>query len=51
MDYRQLEAFSAVMTVGSITGAGQMLNRSQPAVTRLIRDLEDELGFQLFERN
>ncbi|MBN6151875.1 LysR family transcriptional regulator [Xanthomonas sp. AmX2] len=51
MDLRQLEAFAAVMSVGSITGAGQMLGRSQPAVTRLIRDLEDELGFLLFERN
>jgi DNA-binding transcriptional LysR family regulator len=51
MDLRQLEAFAAVMSVGSITGAGQMLGRSQPAVTRLIRDLETELGLPLFERN
>lgn len=51
MDLRQLEAFSAVMTVGSITGAGQILGKSQPAITRLIRDFEDELGFTLFERN
>lgn len=51
MDLKQLEAFSAVMTVGSITGAGQVLGKSQPAVTRLIRDLEEALGFLLFERN
>lgn len=51
MDFRQLEAFAAVMTVGSLTGAGQMLGRSQPAITRQIKDLEDSLGFSLFERN
>lgn len=51
MDLRQLEAFAAVMSVGSITGAGQTLGRSQPAVTRLIRDLETELGLTLFDRN
>lgn len=51
MDLRQLEAFAAVMTTGSITGAGQMLGRSQPAVTRSIQDLEQELGLRLFERN
>jgi len=51
MDLRQLEAFAAVMSVGSVTGAGQVLGRSQPAVTRLIRDLEQDLGCLLFERN
>lgn len=51
MDLRQLEAFAAVMTTGSITGAGQMLGRSQPAVTRSIQDLEQELGLRLFERS
>jgi len=51
MDLRQLEAFAAVMTAGSITGAGQMLGRSQPAVTRSIQDLEQELGLKLFERS
>lgn len=51
MELRQLEAFAAVMTVGSITGAGQMLGRSQPAITRQIKDLEESLGIALFERN
>jgi len=51
MDLRQLEAFAAVMSVGSVTGAGQMLGRSQPAVTRLVRELEQALGCLLFERN
>ncbi|WP_110972759.1 LysR family transcriptional regulator [Pseudomonas huaxiensis] len=51
MDLRQLEAFAAVMSAGSVTGAGQMLGRSQPTITRLIQELEQELGFALFERS
>lgn len=51
MDLRQLEAFAAVMSAGSVTGAGQMLGRSQPTITRQIQELEQELGFALFERS
>lgn len=51
IDTRQLEAFAAVMTVGSITGAAKRLGKSQPVVTRLIQDLEQDLGFALLRRN
>jgi len=51
MEIKQLEAFLAVMTAGSITAAGRLLDRSQSQVTRLIQELEAELGFALFERN
>ena len=48
---RQLEAFRAVILTGSMTGAGEMLNITQPAVSRLIRDLEQDLELHLFQRN
>ncbi|MBB5391016.1 MULTISPECIES: LysR family transcriptional regulator [unclassified Herbaspirillum] len=51
MDLNQLEAFAAVMTIGSVTGAGRSLGRSQPAVSKAIGDLEAELGYALFDRN
>ena len=47
---RQLEAFRAVMQMGSITAGADHLRLTQPAVTRLIRDLERETGFALFVR-
>jgi DNA-binding transcriptional LysR family regulator len=50
-DLKQLDAFGAVMSTGSITGAARLLGRSQPVVTRLIQDLETALGFQLLHRN
>ncbi|MFM0224224.1 LysR family transcriptional regulator [Paraburkholderia dipogonis] len=50
MELHQLEAFSAVMSTGSITGAGRLLGRSQPGVTRMIQDLEQEIGYALFDR-
>lgn len=51
MDLKQLEAFAAVMSAGSITGAARLLGRSQPALTRLIQDLEISLGFGLLHRS
>ncbi len=51
MELRQLEAFAAVMSVGSVTGAAKLLNRSQPAVTRLVQELEAEIGYALFTRH
>ena len=50
MNFRQLKAFNAVMQTGSITGAAKQMLVSQPSVTRLIRDLELNLGFALFVR-
>lgn len=38
------------MMMGSVTEAARYLSITQPAVTRLISDLEFHLGFRLFER-
>jgi len=51
MELRQLEAFTAVLSTGSFTGAARLLNRSQPAMTRLVQELESEVGYALFTRN
>jgi len=51
MDLKQIEAFLTVMSTSSMTRAGQLLERSQSAVTRQIQELEEELGFTLFHRN
>jgi DNA-binding transcriptional LysR family regulator len=50
MNFRQLEAFRAVMVTGSGTEAARMLFITQPAVSRLIADLEDQTKLKLFIR-
>ncbi|NTJ45333.1 LysR family transcriptional regulator [Agrobacterium larrymoorei] len=47
---RQIEAFRAVMVMGGMTTAAETLLITQPAVSRLIRDLEHDLKIKLFHR-
>jgi DNA-binding transcriptional LysR family regulator len=50
LNQRQVEAFRAVMLTGGITNAAQFMNVTQPAVSRLIRDLQVAVSLPLFER-
>jgi len=50
MDVRLLEAFRAVVDHRTVTNAAASLGVTQPAVSAQIARLEQELGFQLFER-
>lgn len=48
--FRQIDAFRTVILTGTVTEAAAMLGISQPAVSRLVLDLEEQLGFKLFRR-
>lgn len=50
MDLTQLEMFNAVAETGSITAAAQRVHRVPSNLTTRIRQLEDDLGVELFIR-
>jgi DNA-binding transcriptional LysR family regulator len=50
MNFRQLEAFRHVILTGTTNQAASRMFITQPAVSRLINALEEELGFALFNR-
>jgi DNA-binding transcriptional LysR family regulator len=51
MTYDQIVAFLAVVAEGSFTAASYALHKSQPAISKLVRNLEEELGIELFDRD
>lgn len=51
MNLRQVEAFRAVMIAGTTTQAATLLRTSQPAVSRLIHQLETAMQVRLFRRS
>ena len=50
MNQRQIESFLAVAETGNFTRAAERLYISQPAVSKQVLSLEDELGFSLLIR-
>ena len=50
MELRVLQYFLAVARENSISGAAEFLHLSQPTLSRQLKELEEELGKQLFIR-
>ena len=50
MTQLELQAFMAVVRTGSFSQAAQSLFVTQPALSRRVRTLEEELGYRLLER-
>ena len=50
LQQRQIEAFHAVIELGAVSAAATYMHVTQPAVSHLIRALEESVGFKLFER-
>lgn len=51
MDFFQLETFLAVTQTGSFSRAAKVMHRTQPAISQMIRKLEQEIGEPLFDRS
>jgi LysR family nitrogen assimilation transcriptional regulator len=51
MDIRQIRTFLAIADTGSATRAAELLHIVQPAVSRQLKLLEDDVGAPLFERD
>ncbi len=50
LSQRGLHAFRLTVLTGSVSAAAATMGRSQPAVSRLLKELEDSTGFRLFDR-
>ncbi|WP_298390618.1 LysR substrate-binding domain-containing protein [Ruegeria sp.] len=50
LSFRHLRVFGALMTSSTATEAAESLNVSQPAVSKVLSQLEEDLGIRLFER-
>ncbi len=48
---RAMRIFHAIVRLGSVTGAARAQGLSQPAASRLLAQLERDVGFELFHRD
>lgn len=48
---REIEVFAAVMLHGTTTKAGDALDITQPAVSKMLQQLTEKAGFQLFRKS
>lgn len=48
---RQLQMIIAVTECGTMVGAAERVNLTQPAITKAVRELEEDLGVKLFKRS
>ncbi len=50
MNLERLDLFLKIVDTGSVSGAGREANLTQPAVSRSLKLLEEEIGADLFDR-
>jgi DNA-binding transcriptional LysR family regulator len=51
MDFRDLKYFEVIAETGNLGRAAERLHRTQPALTKCIDRLEEDLGTRLFEKD
>lgn len=51
MDITQLQYFKIIAETGSLTKAAELLHVSQPAMSAMLKKLEEELNVELFDRS
>lgn len=51
LNLRHLEVFHAIVKTGSVTAAARELHITQPAVSAVLKHMEQRLQFKLFERS
>ncbi len=51
IDFQEMEAFIAVVTEGSFTGAAERLETDKARVSRIVRRMEEKLGARLLNRS
>lgn len=50
MKDRELELLHALMSLGTVSNAARALHMTQPNASKMLRKIEDNLGFSLFDR-